>query len=455
MLIDDLKSARILAAHTRPYFSSIIFGFNFVPTTEIPTVACDERLNFYYNPEFQMSKDEAVGVILHEVGHVFRKHHERGSGRNPQAWNVAGDAIINKELRESGIKLPDGTIDYRELGMSSADTSSTEEAYTFLFDGDNGDDEQDQGSPGDGSGDGAEGGNGNDGSGDENGESDSGDEGEDGNGDGEDGSGDEGHSGSSQSNLPDPDCGSVADGSHRSYETDEGMPPSSVEVAVEQAAQDVLDHEASNPGTVPSGILIRARQVKAKSVSLEKAMRRIIGNADAEKKTGTDDYTYTRPSRRHGSSDIVFASMQSVDTVLRVGVVLDTSGSMLRGELQKALGALTSMSKKVKMEIYATSADTRGYGVQKLMPSDLMKWFDSIRGGGGTDLVPGIIDVWEFDASKRPDIVVILTDGEVFFPEKKPVPKKVPVFMLKVSDIRLSHDLTPPPWIRVFELSKS
>lgn len=448
MLIDELKAARILAAQKRPYFSSIIFGFNFVPTTDIPTVACDARLNFYYNPEFHMERDEAIGVILHEVGHVFRKHHERSANKDPMTWNVAGDALINKELRESGIRLPDGTIDYRELGMGPGDVSSTESAYRFLYgDGENEDDGDNENNTSEDSG-GSSGSRGGADTGDE----ESSDDANTGSNEGDEG--DEDGNSSAGAGQVQPDCGSVADGAPRPYETNSGMPPSSVVVAVEQAAQDVLDHEASHPGEVPGGILIRARTLKARSVSLEKAMRRIIGNAEAEKKTGTDDYTFTRPSRRHAHSDIVFPSMRSVDTILRVGIVLDTSGSMVGMEIRKALGALMSMSKKIRMEIYATSVDVRSYGVEKLQPSDLERWFDSIRGGGGTELTPGIIDVYEFDPLNRPDLIVLLTDGEVFFPKEKPIPKKIPVYMLKVSDAQIETLFQPPPWIRTFVLTK-
>lgn len=457
MLIDDLRAGRAIAAVKRPYFAPIIYGFNFVPTGMIDTVACDANLNFYYNPEFVMTKEECVGAILHEVGHVFRKHHQRGEGKDPKTWNIAGDAVINKELNESGITLIEGAIDWKKEGLSKDDVSTTEKAYTFFSAGSGEDGDEDKegsgGEEGSDSGDDSDGDSRGEGSGegqDDDGEDDSGD-GSDGDGDGDDDGDDDGDGKKSSSKQNGrPSCGSVADGVPKPYEVPSKMSPSSIETAIQESAQKIIESESTNPGSVPAGLAVQARALKAKSVSMEKAVMSIVGNAFTEKKSGSMDYTYARPSRRHHDPQIVFPSMFEEKVILRVGIVLDTSGSMGKKEIGRGLGVITSLSKSVDMEIYATSVDTRSYGVEKINPNELMNWFGELKGGGGTDLLPGIVETWEFDKSKRPDVIIMFSDGYVFFPDKKPAGIKVPIYLCRV--IKSSFMSTSyPRWVRVFE----
>ena len=82
-----------------------------------------------YNPDFieSLDRDELKGLLLHEVGHLMHLHHLRRGGRDPKGWNIAGDYVINKELKDSGYKLPKGGL------ISDAyDGMATEDVYATL-----------------------------------------------------------------------------------------------------------------------------------------------------------------------------------------------------------------------------------------------------------------------------------------------------------------------------------
>lgn len=55
--------------------------------------------------------DEAVGVIQHEVEHVARLHPWRQAARDASVWNYATDAVINHSMTTHGASLPAGCVD--------------------------------------------------------------------------------------------------------------------------------------------------------------------------------------------------------------------------------------------------------------------------------------------------------------------------------------------------------
>jgi predicted metal-dependent peptidase len=93
------------------FFSTVAMKLKMVEDTSIPTAATDGK-RILYNPEFMtgLSKEELVGVFVHEVLHVTNAHHARMGARNPRAWNVAADLAINPIVLECGFKIPQGGL---------------------------------------------------------------------------------------------------------------------------------------------------------------------------------------------------------------------------------------------------------------------------------------------------------------------------------------------------------
>ena len=86
-----------------------------------PTLAVDGR-TIYYSEEFIDSLDVNLtkSAFAHEVGHCVYDHIGRRKHRDPNAWNVAGDYVINDMLKNAGFTLGDGWLyDPKYAGMSA------------------------------------------------------------------------------------------------------------------------------------------------------------------------------------------------------------------------------------------------------------------------------------------------------------------------------------------------
>lgn len=75
------------------------------------------------------SPREILGVLLHELEHVARRHLARRGDRDPFLWNVATDAVINAQLQVEGIPLPEGAIGFPDVSHEDLE----EEVYDRLL----------------------------------------------------------------------------------------------------------------------------------------------------------------------------------------------------------------------------------------------------------------------------------------------------------------------------------
>lgn len=88
----------------------------------ISIAAVDSRLGeIYVNPTVAMSGDEWRFVLAHEMLHAALRHADRAGGRDPYLWNVACDYVINGWLLEMAVgSMPDGLLyDPRLAGLSA------------------------------------------------------------------------------------------------------------------------------------------------------------------------------------------------------------------------------------------------------------------------------------------------------------------------------------------------
>src|SRR5690606_7606678 len=103
------------------------------------TLAVDKHWRLYFDEAAleRFSQEEAAGNILHEVDHLLKRHHQRGSGMviddsQWETWNYATDAAINGDLQAQGIPLPDGVVLPAELNLPAG--LSAEEYFRKLLD---------------------------------------------------------------------------------------------------------------------------------------------------------------------------------------------------------------------------------------------------------------------------------------------------------------------------------
>lgn len=85
------------------------------------TTAATDGWFVYWNPEHfkSLSEAERVGVWVHEVSHIIRRHDDRGQGFDPHLWNMACDYVINLIITDLDLTLPkDALLDESFRGMT-------------------------------------------------------------------------------------------------------------------------------------------------------------------------------------------------------------------------------------------------------------------------------------------------------------------------------------------------
>ena len=130
-----LKQAKIKLLFNQPFFGTLIMHLPLVDVTDAgwcPTAAVDGR-HIYYNREFfdKLDIDEIQFVLCHEVLHVAFDHFGRRSHRDPSWWNMANDYVINGLLTKDKIgKMPTEKVQVKdENGKASQRVGLYDEKY--------------------------------------------------------------------------------------------------------------------------------------------------------------------------------------------------------------------------------------------------------------------------------------------------------------------------------------
>lgn len=247
------------------------------------------------------------------------------------------------------------------------------------------------------------------------------------------------------------DCGSGADGLEREWELGpdgaHGLSAQERDAVRFRVAQGIN----GRPGSAP-----RAWQRWAEEAfHPPQAWRELLGAAVRTAAAGSgagEDYTYGRPSRRStGLPGVVLPSLRRRPP--RVAVVIDTSGSVSDAELGSALLEVTAISRAVggrRDLVTVLPCDAAARVAHPLCRAEGIP----LVGGGGTDLRTGFARALR--ARPRPDVIVVLTDGQTPWPDSRP-PCRTVVGLFPRQPVTGSHDEddpdyepdTPPDWARV------
>jgi predicted metal-dependent peptidase len=244
---------------------------------------------------------------------------------------------------------------------------------------------------------------------------------------------------------PDPSCGSGCDGLHRPYELPElaeagGL--SSVDAEGIRRTVAIAFHETRGRGDTPGEWDRWVAHVLDPIVDwrnvLHAAVRRGLGWAH-----GHSDYTYTRISRRQASAgQVILPALRR--PVPRVGIVVDTSGSVDDGLLAQALGEVDGVLATLGVadpQVTVLAVDAAVQTVGTVRRADAIR----LAGGGGTDMSLGIRAAQEL--RPRVDVIIVLTDGWTGWPA---VPAPVPVIAVLIGRSRGELPRTPD-WIQRVE----
>ena len=179
--------------------------------------------------------------------------------------------------------------------------------------------------------------------------------------------------------------------------------------AIQQGLDYHTDHDR---GFVPAGLVEEIRALGVPPIRWDVALARWF---EEQFVLTQPRRTYARMSRRQSASPDIpmpaWIRMEEKEGEKIFGVVLDTSGSMDRSLLAKALGAIASYAQSREVRhVRVVFCDAAAYD-QGVMSPDEIAGTVKVRGRGGTKLQPGI-DLLDADKKFPKDApVLIITDG--------------------------------------------
>ncbi|MEV6209378.1 VWA-like domain-containing protein [Kitasatospora sp. NPDC051914] len=399
--LDKLYAARLQAARARPYLATALFALHAVESRQVPTMAVDRHWRCYVSPAFvhRTPVEELASVWVHEVSHLLRDHHGRSDrvarerGLSGRAERLRMNIAADCEINDD--VFGDGLVRPEGAVLPAAlrlPEGGLMEDYLRLF-----------------------------------------------------------GLGPLTQDLAWLDCGSGADGLERAWDLGpggaNGLAPHEQDAVRFRVAEGIR----GRPGSAPRGW----RRWAEEAFHPPQPWRELLGAAVRSAASGSgagEDYTYGRPSRRSASvPGAVLPSLRRRPP--RVCVVVDTSGSVSDAELGSALLEVAAIARAVggrRDLVGVVSCDAAAGAVLPLCREEGL----GLIGGGGTDLRAGFAAALR--SRPRPDVVVVLTDGQTPWPRERPSCRTV-VGLFRREGSRRSWDEddpdhvpdTPPPWARV------
>lgn len=303
----------------------------------------------YVNPKAALSISEWKFVMAHEMLHVGLRHDVRQGGRDHEIFNVACDLVINQWLIDMNV----GSVPAGLLYDPSLKGLSAEEVYDKIVV-------------------------------------------------------DKRHY-QKLMTLRGVGIGDILDRRHRHGEND----TVDLDAYYRRALAEGLDvHVRNGRGTLPAGLIEEIRALDAPIIPW-----------DVELSEWFDEHfpilepvrTYSRPSRRQGSTpDIPRPSRHLPEELTKsrtFAVVLDTSGSMDRALLGKALGTIASYANSRDVQqVRLVFCDAVAYDEGYKSPEDIAQSI-KVRGRGGTVLQPGVDLIQDAEDFPPDGPLLIITDG--------------------------------------------
>lgn len=409
-----LALIRFKAALAYPYFSTIIFGLIPHEVAEehaVQTFAVDAHMRLYYNPKMfdTCNQDELVGILIHEINHVLRGHHDRGKMMNAGLFNIAGDMEINDDIMDEkncGVTLPSWVVTpkthnmpndqiaewyYHKLLEKSEKDKSLKEIIDGVL-GKKGEGQPSGSKPGGGS------------------------------------------------------CGSIAHGGKDPWEVDDPNDPNNpghsepmVDFYRKVTAENIQEHSKTR-GSMPGYLERWAKKFLKPKVDWKKELRHAVTTSINTIANGMADFTRTKPSRRQ-ASNLTFILPGFFMPTPSVGIIIDTSGSMSEKMIEQAISEVGGVLKNTRATVQLVSVDAEVHSIGQVKhPRDI-----KLKGGGGTDMRLGYKALE--GAKQKPDLIVCITDGYTPWPDA-PVARTKNIICLTTKKGHGAEDQVPK-WAKV------
>lgn len=380
-----LAITRLIATKNRPYFATALFALTLVDQPGHDTMSVDQYGRVYIDTTIigkdkRWSHAQASWVLIHELGHWLRKHHERAAPvvelepieaqyAASKLANYTEDAELNDDLEEEHADLPDDYVTPKNLGVKYGVELEPHQMWETYYEQCRKTKEHEK----------------------------------------------EKKAGTLV--VCKHDCGSGAHGQARPWELPppdgkggvQGLREAEGDLLRRQVAHEILAH--AGRGTVPAGWKRWADALVEKpEVPWERELQALCRNAVTMAR-GMVDYSYTKPSRRGMFQGVIMPAF--VRPVPEAGIVIDTSGSMGDRELSAALrevqGVLRSVGQRKCPVVCVDAAVQTVRTVSSAFQIEL-------KGGGGTDMGVGIAKLEELKCR----VMIVLTDGQTPWPKKRP-----------------------------------
>lgn len=207
-----------------------------------------------------------------------------------------------------------------------------------------------------------------------------------------------------------------------------GQAPAALAIEKQRVRKKVADDilQQASRGNVPGNMVDLAKTVLAPSklpwqTIIAGHMRRAIGVKKGQRDTSRLHTNRRRHDVRVRGGRVIYPG--SIEPKITVEAIRDTSGSMSDGHLALVTRELLSIAKKAGIrgrEFRITDVDHAVYESKDFKNAAGLV---EIQGRGGTDMTIGIRAAHE-KKKDRPDVIVVLTDGETPWPTE---PTDIPV----------------------------
>lgn len=398
---EKLFAARLLAVRARPYLATALYALNIVESRRVPTMAVDRYWRCYVSPAFvdHTPVENLASILVHEVSHLLRDHHGR-SDRFARAHNLSGPAERLRMNIAADAEINDDAFGDGLIHPEDAVTPATlglsagelMEDYLHQF-----------------------------------------------------------RLTVTTQHLAWLDCGSGADGLDRDWD----LGPDDAEALTDQQRDAVKFRVAQGIAGRPGDAPVGWRRWADRALHPPQPWRDLLGAAlrSAASAPGLGEtHTYSRPSRR------ATALPRTVLPTLRrtpphVTVIIDTSASVSDTELGSALVETAAIARALggrKDLLTVISCDAAAHIAGPFCQSESIP----LIGGGGTDLCTGFVKAAR--AQPRPDVLVVLTDGQTPWPTHRPSARTVVgLFPRPTTGTEDDPDYIPdrpPAWAHVVEI---
>ena len=192
------------------------------------------------------------------------------------------------------------------------------------------------------------------------------------------------------------------------WESADGMSEKEKEVLAKDIDQ-ALRQGAILAGKLKGNVPREVEEILTAKVDWREALREFITSFCVDK----DESTWRRPSRRWIGQDVYMPSLIG-ESVGRIVVAIDTSGSIGQQEIGQFLGEVRDICERVKPEgIDLLYWDCRVAQHEKYEQEQLENLLASTKPAGGGGTSPSCITEYIKEHKLKPECAVILTDGYV------------------------------------------